>query len=316
MEIISKNDIKKAFQDAGVSRGQIVYLQADLRNIGQIKGVKSREDFCRVYFESIFEIIGEEGTLVVPTYTTQVARFDIDFVWEETPSLMGVFSEFVRQHPGSLRSCHPLHSLCAVGKDKEFICKNNGANDFGWDSPFHRLLLKKAKILTIGLESGYVVGIAHPLEAACCLPYTYNKLLKWGVVVDGAKDRRQYFSTVRYLNINWEGYDLTLWAKHMRRLGGINSERLGGNWIHLSDYEQVFNEGSATLKDNPYFFLKESPNFEYGKIPFDGPTAQKDNIASKEDVDNVKTINWVGYYLLSDNYAGGDDHELEYCRQE
>ena len=310
METISKEDIKKALTAVGLDRGQVVFTYSDLSKPGRVENVQSRDEFCQVYLDSILKIIGSEGTLVVPTYTTQVARFDIEFVWEETPTPMGVFSEFVRCHPESLRSVHPINSVCAIGADKEFICSNNGTNNFGWASPFQRMLLKKAKILTIGLESGYVVGIAHHLEAACCLPYVYNKLLKWSPIVNGEKDTRQYFATLRYLDLDVK-YDLTAWVKHMRRLGGVNSVRLGGSWVHFSDYERVFTEGAKMLKDNPYCFLKTKPNFKYGQIPFDGPTAQRDDIAGEGDINKVHSMNWTGYYLMSQGYAGGDEDDLE-----
>lgn len=306
METITKEGIIKALKSVGVRRGQIIYLQSSLYSLGKIEGIKTREEFCKIYYESIFELIGKEGTLVVPTYTTQVARFDIDFIWEETPSLMGTFSEYIRCHPESLRSMHPLKSVTAIGKNKAFICKDNGTSDYGWDSPFHRMLIKKSKILTMGLPSIYVVGIAHHLEAACCLPYVYNKLLKWSPVIYGKRDKKLYFATVRYLDLNIE-YDLTLWVKHLRRLGGIKSTKLGGGKIYLSDYEQVFTEGSKKIKENPCYFLKQPPNFKYGKIPFDGPTARKDNVASKSDMAKLKAMNWKGYYLLNKNIHVVDD---------
>ncbi len=308
MKTVYKNEIKNALLNAGVRVGQVLFVYSDLGKIGKVAEVKSRDDFCLAYFQSILEILGSEGTLVVPTYTTQIARFDLEFVHEETPSLMGIFSEFVRHRPDSIRSLHPINSVCAVGKHKEFICSNNGTNNFGWDSPFHRMLLKKAKILCIGLESGYVVGIAHHLEAAYNLPYVYNKLLKWSPVVNGIRDRRMYFATVRHLELDID-YDLSAFVRHARRLGGVSSVELGDSWVHFSDYEQVFVEGAKLLSENPFLFLKHPPKFTYGKVPFDGPSASVDGIAADDDGEKVRAMNWQGYYLRP-KYAGGDEDEL------
>lgn len=308
MKTVSKNEIKKALFKVGVRVGQVIFVYSDLGKIGKVAEVRSRDEFCQAYFESILEILGPEGTLVVPTYTTQIARFDLEFVHEETPSLMGLFSEFVRHRPGSIRSLHPINSVCAVGKYKEFICSNNGTNNYGWDSPFHRMLLKQAKILCIGLESGYVVGIAHHLEAAYDLPYVYNKLLKWSPVVNGIRDQRVYFATVRHLELDID-YDLTAFVRHIRKLGGVSSAELGESWVHLADYEQVFLEGARLLSENPYLFLKFPPTFTYGKVPFDGPSASLDGIAAKDDGEKVRTLNWQGFYLRH-KYAGGDEDEL------
>ena len=309
VDTITKDDIVRALRSLGMPAGQVVYAQADLSRPGRIEGVTTRESFCQAYLDSILEIIGSEGTLVVPTYTTQVARYDIDFVWEETPSLMGIFSEHVRRLPDSLRSIHPISSVCAIGRDKEFICGGNGTSNFGWDSPFHRMLMKKAKILAIGLESGYAVGIAHHLEAACDLPYVYNKLLKWKPIVNGKEDTRQFYGTVRHLDLD-VAYDLTKWVKHMRELGGIESAKLGGSWLHMSDYEQVFMEGVKLLREDPYVFLKTPPAFTYGKIPFDGPTGGQDDVSNRDDKTKLQSMNWPGYYFRNVKYAGGDDPEI------
>ncbi|MBF0540395.1 MAG: AAC(3) family N-acetyltransferase [Nitrospirae bacterium] len=306
MKFINKEDIIKSLIEVGVNKGQTIYIQSDLSTIGMIEGAKSKEDFCKVYFDSIFELIGKDGTIVVPTYSTQVARFDIDFIWEETPSLMGIFSEYIRCHPDSLRSIHPLKSFCAIGKKKEAICANNSSNDYGWNSPFHRMFQHKAKLLTLGLESGYVVAIVHHLEAFYGVPYIYNKLLKWSPIVNGKIDERVFFSSVRYLTLNVDEYDLTTFVKHVRKLGGVKSSKLGMSSVHMSDFEQVFFEGIQLLNKNPYVFLKKAPDFKYGEIPFDGPTYKVDNIAEDKDITNMNNMNWEGYYLLGKKSIGGD----------
>ena len=93
-------------------------------------------------------------------------------------------------------------------------------------------------------------------------------------------------------------------------LGGIESAKLGGSWVHLSDYKQVFAEGAKLLKENPYAFLKHEPNFKSGEIPFDGATAGRDG-TSEEKLSDRESMNWVGYYTLKESYAGGDEDELD-----
>jgi aminoglycoside N3'-acetyltransferase len=305
MRCITREEITRAMRDAGLDRGQTVYIQADLRMPGMLREARTKDAFCAAYLDCIRDILGPEGTVVVPTYTTQVARFDIDFVWETTPSLMGIFSEHVRTHPESLRSLHPLNSVAALGAHSRLICADNGTNDYGFDSPFHRMLQSRAKILTIGLESGYAVGIAHHLEAACCLPYVYNKLLKWAPVVKGIRDRRLYTATVRHLELEVR-YDLTRWVRHMRALGQVQSAPLGQAFVHMADYEQTFLEGAAMLRDDPFYFLAQPPQFSYGVVPFDGPTCGRDGLSQEDQAKQLEHMNWSGFYLADKGYAGGD----------
>ena len=64
------------------------------------------------------------------------------------------------------------------------------------------------------------------------------------------------------------------------------------------------------LRDDPYWFLREPPSFEYGVVPFDGPTHERDRIAAADDHDKVAAMNWTGYYLMHRRYAGGDEDEI------
>jgi aminoglycoside 3-N-acetyltransferase len=300
--------IRASFAEVGVGEGDVVFVYSDLSRIGPVAGTTSKESLCEAYLAALRSEIGETGTVVVPTYTPQVARYDQPFVLEETPTLMGVFPEYLRQRSDSMRSIHPINSVAAIGARKEEISEDNGTSNFGVDSPFDRLLQLEAKIVTIGVESGYVVGIAHHLECACALPYVYNKLLKWHPIVRGKEDERTFTATLRYLDLDVT-YDLTAMVKHMRGKGGVHSARLGRGWVHCAKYKEVFEEGARLLRDNPYLFLRSHPTFTYGKLPFDGPTAGRDEV-SRRGGEGVKK-NSEGFYLMSRRYAGGDEGDLE-----
>lgn len=311
---VSFENIVDALKSSGLKEGDTLYLYTDLRTPGAIKSVKDQNEFCEIYYTAILSILGDSGTLVVPTYTTQVARYDIDFFLEETPSLMGLFTEYIRMLPESIRSIHPIHSLCAVGKNAEYICTNNGLNDFGWDSPFYKMLIlssaNSVKIGSIGLGSGYAVGIGHFLEGMCDLPYVYNKRLKWRPYVNGVQCSEYYISSVRYLNLNVE-YSNTRLVKKCRELGFVKSCKLGRSWVHISDYNSVFHEAAKQLRRDSDYLLAEPIEYSYGVMPFDGPTASKDDIASSKKINkSSEVINWAGFYITGQTYIGGDEEDL------
>jgi len=297
MKSISASEITESLRAAGLSNGETVFLYTDLRAPGMINEAKSREQLCKIYLNSLIDVIGSSGTIVVPTYTTQVARFDLDFICEETETPMGIFPEFIRSRAESVRSLHPLFSLTALGPMSESICKNNGVSSHGVDSPFDRMLKHGAKILSIGLPADYAVGIAHHLEAACGLPYVYNKLLKWKVVHKGVTLERSYFACVRFPEFMKIRYRLGPFAERVDLSGGLGKAPLGDAMVYMTDYQNTFRLGAEILKDDPYLFLEEEPEFVYGKIPFDGPTASHDRISKQDDLDKLDAMNWSGYYL-------------------
>jgi aminoglycoside 3-N-acetyltransferase len=284
MKSLSKECIGNALKEVGGRSGQILYLQTDLRAPGRIDGVKTKQEFCEAYLTEIMDVIGPDGTLVAPTFTTQVARHDIDFVWEETPTILGLLPEFIRVQRTSLRSLHPLHSVTAIGAGKEHICSSNGASDFGWDSPYHRMLEAGAHIVTIGLEPSFAVAIANLLEAMCCVPYNYNKLLKWKPIIRGKRSEAAFFSNARHLHLNTR-HILRRFANLVDEAGLIRRINFGNSTMQMTNMRAVFDFGVDFLKREPYGLLESPPTFEYGVLPFDGPTAGRDGMSGIKETE-------------------------------
>ena len=67
--------------------------------------------------EELIEALGEDGTLAIPAATPQCAELEPLTVFdaETTPTKMGAIAEAFRTWPGTLRSTHPLESVCARG---------------------------------------------------------------------------------------------------------------------------------------------------------------------------------------------------------
>jgi aminoglycoside 3-N-acetyltransferase len=80
---------------------------------------------------------------------------------------MGDFSEYVRKRKDATRSLHPTKSIASVGLGREIL---NGHNlceyPFGCDSPYHKMLRLKPKILGLGVPMSYLsfVHIAEDMD--------------------------------------------------------------------------------------------------------------------------------------------------------
>jgi len=274
---VSKRSIETALIDVGIQKSDVLYLQTDLMTPGSIKSAGSKAEFCETYLAALLEAVGDSGTLVCPTFSTQIGRHGQNFIWEETPTMLGLFPEFLRKHNDSLRSLHPLHSVSALGAQKTKVCTNNGQTDFGWGSPYHRLLEMDAKIVAIGLEKSFAVAIANLIEAFSCVPYNYNKLLKWKTVVNGVALDKSFISVARHLQLKTE-HNLRQFAKAADEQGLIRSTPLGRSAVRLTSFREVFDFGVNFLTMHPYGLLERPPKFKYGILPFDGPTLHLDGV--------------------------------------
>ena len=121
---------------------------------------------------ALLDVLGTEGTLVMPAESPQVSdpgdwnddRVHAD--WHETirahlpvfdplttPTTMGAIPEAFRTYPGTLRSNHPIVSVCANGPLGTDIIKDH-ALEFceGPGTPFEKLYDLDAQTLLLGVS--------------------------------------------------------------------------------------------------------------------------------------------------------------------
>ena len=72
--------------------------------------------------EALLEVVGEAGTLVLPTFThSGTTHFDP----LASPSLNGAITEAARTHPSAVRSWHPTHAVTAIGPNAEALVRDD-----------------------------------------------------------------------------------------------------------------------------------------------------------------------------------------------
>lgn len=149
-------------RDLGLATGDTVMVHGGLSLINTPLSAADLRDL-------VLEIIGPEGTLVVPTFSPVAA---IDYMQQEgifdvrnSKSGMGAIAETVRMSPGAARSVHPTKSLAALGRDAEEICAGHESciYPFGSGSPFEKLLARNARIIGIGVPMFYL-SFVHVAE--------------------------------------------------------------------------------------------------------------------------------------------------------
>ena len=160
---ITKEVLIHKFSQLGIKSGDTLLVHASLSSLGYVVGG------AEALFLALTEIIGEQGTIVVPSQTVEIsdpASWQYPPVPEEWHDVirdampayskelsyskaMGAFSQLIGILPDSIRSNHPMYSFTAIGKKaSEIIGQDSFDFPFGDESPLRRMYSIGAKILT------------------------------------------------------------------------------------------------------------------------------------------------------------------------
>ena len=195
MREITREQIIRALDKVGISKGDGLLIHSAIQFLGQ------PEEGLTTYLNALQAIIGEGGTIVVPTFTFSFARGE-RYNPLETPAVgMGSFSEFIRQQPGALRTPHPMQSVAALGYYARQLAKCDTSSAFDRGSAFERMLELDFKILLLGANIN-AVSFVHYSEQHLGVPYRYWKAFTGEVMTESGWQTRSYRMYVRDLDIN------------------------------------------------------------------------------------------------------------------
>ena len=245
----TKEDIIKALKAVGLEKGDNIFIHSNIGFFGKLKGSHNKDSYCKAFKECILKIIGSEGTLVVPTFTYSFCNKQI-FDKTRTESTMGLFSEYIRRDPDSIRSDDANFSVAVIGKNSKKFTENMPVYSFGEDSFWERFLKSNGKICNFNLDSAST--FIHYAERILKVPYRYDKAFS-GIVVEGQKEiQKTYYHFARDLAKPENSSDFTKFDKKAKELGLVKMSSLGRGEIIC-----------ITVKDTLELIKKEisTPNF-------------------------------------------------------
>ena len=162
---ITERTLRRDLTEIGVEQGTTLVVHSSLSAIGWVLGG------APAVVRALLGAVGDDGNLAMPAATPHCAdpatwrepkipEAWIDEVRESlppfdartTPTAMGAIPEAFRNWPGTLRSEHPLESVCARGPRAEEITRDHPlAFSEGPGSPFARLHDLDSRILLVGV---------------------------------------------------------------------------------------------------------------------------------------------------------------------
>jgi aminoglycoside 3-N-acetyltransferase len=145
--------------------------------------------------------LGPRGNLAVPAFNFAFARgepFDPHLTASQG---MGVFAEYIRQHPKARRTPHPMQSLAVLGPHAADLVQRDTPAAFDPGSAFERLLELDYKLLLLGADI-QSVSMTHYSEQRANVPYRFWKDFQGKVFKAGSWESCIYRMFVRDLEID------------------------------------------------------------------------------------------------------------------
>jgi aminoglycoside 3-N-acetyltransferase len=248
----SRDDLRKAVSLLPIEAGDTVFSHSNLGFFGRCEGCGNQDDLCEMFFDAVMERIGPDGTLVVPTFTYSYPKGEV-YVRESTPSKMGVFAEWVRNHKDSSRSMDPCYSVSAIGKKSTYISDRFALNSFGKYSFFAKLEEHDGRILNFNFDSGST--FVHYVERKLEVPYRFDKRFSGKSELSGVLYSTDNVIWVRYLHdglvTNFEAFD------SLARMHGLfHTAKLGRGEMGVITAKATYDIISATLPKRPWFLCQ------------------------------------------------------------
>ena len=166
--MITSKDISNALSQLGVVPGDIVLVHSALRSLGPVEGGAAG------VIAGFEDLLGREGTLVMPTLCQVDFGNSFKTWYMDKPSDVGYLTEFFRKQPYVYRSNNPTHSVAARGKQAYWLtCEHGGYGPhlcpfgeyaFADSSPWLKMYNMGAKVVFIGVTTMYNTA-KHSVEA-------------------------------------------------------------------------------------------------------------------------------------------------------
>ena len=195
----------------GVPRGAVLVVHSGLRELGLVEGGPP------TVLSAIRSVLGEQGTVLAPTFTTQLidpatwpeppppeerarimAAMPLFDPAHSPPHKMGAIAATLWRTPGALRSHHPVTSWTALGPAAETLTRDHPLDDpEGIDGPTGRAYRADALVLLLGVGHDANTTI-HLGESLLDMPHLHALPDRYPVALpDGSRQWREVRKTTK-----------------------------------------------------------------------------------------------------------------------
>jgi len=188
----TEDQLAEQLHALGVREGMSVLAHTSMRAIGPIDGG------AETLLWAFRRVLGESGTLMVPTFTPQFtdpaesegapeSASEVESLRDAIPIFdaaitpaaqiaVGIFPEVVRGHSEARRSSHPVVSFAAIGPEAEYFTEDAPFHyPLGTNSPLSHLYDRNGCVVMIGVGHESNTSL-HLAEVWADVPYVHRSV--------------------------------------------------------------------------------------------------------------------------------------------
>lgn len=256
MQISWQKLVEEALEDVGLEQGDIVLVHSDSTAIREYTGLKWG-DALNLLKESFLKVLGENGTLLVPTFNWDFCKGK-PYSHEKTRSQVGMFTNNVLFDDRSIRSFHPIYSFAAIGPAARDLFRDISKSSFGENSVFHRLHQINAKFVFFNVSLEKCTFI-HYVEQSKGISYRFLKEFTGEVSIGDKQYIDTYDFYVRYLDRDIHPYFKRLSDK-LLSIKKMHKSTLNDKYpILLSRSNDIYEYAMKGMESDPYYLIKNPP---------------------------------------------------------
>ncbi|MCK5879994.1 MAG: AAC(3) family N-acetyltransferase [Holophagae bacterium] len=228
---MKKIEMIKVLRRLGLGEGDHVILHSALSSIGHVLGGAD------TVVDAFLEVVGETGTLVVPTFGS-----------------LGIITDTVKNRPDAVESIHPLASVAAIGAKAEEFCTDHwkAPTAHGAGTPYHRLSKQGGTICLLGVDHDRNTTL-HTVEALLKLPYLSRTGKKTFDTPEGKQTKS--WSCFPGPHRDFIGLDRMLIESGKQKIG-----TLGNATVRLIKSRDLVDLCMVAGRKDPAFVLCNNPN--------------------------------------------------------
>lgn len=250
-----KEELKTALAEVGVQRGGVVFSHIGMGFLGYPKEGSDLDTMFSVIYNAFREVLGEEGTFLVPVYTYSFCKNE-PFNVQNSQSSVGAFTEKFRKLPNVKRSIEPIFSVAGIGPMTEELFKDLPMECFGSDCIYERLVKANASICNIGVGFRYATFV-HYVEQTVGVPYRFKKVFAGDIIEN---DNRRHAEIVYYVRTgvgNESTFpDLGRLEEDAYRSGYLKSKNIGKGIITNISCRHLYDLCVRGVNKDPWFLAR------------------------------------------------------------